>query len=345
MFESMCQPLCRVLKFSPDEEKGSWTETKIWDLMVQIDKFRTILAESENIPWNACTLLITTCQLFICRPVHADGRVNCQPSMYCDAQDGVPFTQHHVEHHCPNQVTSRRELDIKQAMFLMMLKETHRVARHAAKEGAVKHIQAQAEEAQAAAKENNTAKLFSIIKQLSSKVVNRMPGVSLKDNSVASSPLAIRQRWQRVFAEKLGGHMMKITDMHLAMVERQEKHFDTRMLEAIPIQYVPTIEQLSAIISRAKPRKAHGEDGIPAEVYAAGALGFHCRDDSSLEGAPLLGVVCFRLCDAVAVFTVLCRWVCAQTAASVMPTFPAHAFGVSFRPFVTVAVVFLLAVS
>ena len=78
---------------------------------------------------------------------------------------------------------------------------------------------------------------------------------------------------------------------------------------------------------------------------AVGAFGFHCRNDSSLEGAPLLGVVYFRLSDAVAVFPVLCRWVCAQTAVSVMPTILARVFRVSFRPFVTVAVVFLLPVS
>ena len=136
-----------------------------------------------------------------------------------------------MEFRCPDQenpnqyAETKRELDIKQAMFLMMLKAMHRVV-------------------------SSHQKLPT-------------------GNSMASSPLAIRQRWQQSFAEKLGGHLMKITDMHLAMVEREEKQFDTEMLKSIPIEYVPTIEQLSAMISRAKPRKAHGEDGIPVEVYAA----------------------------------------------------------------------------
>ena len=50
LFEPMCQPLCRILKYSPDEEK-IMDRNKIWDCG-KIDKFRTILAESENIPWN-----------------------------------------------------------------------------------------------------------------------------------------------------------------------------------------------------------------------------------------------------------------------------------------------------
>ena len=70
----------------------------------------------------------------------------------------------------------------------------------------MKHIQDQAEEAQAAAKANDTSKLFSITKQLPSKTANKMSGIRLKHHSMASSPLATRQRWQQFLAEKRRSH-------------------------------------------------------------------------------------------------------------------------------------------
>ena len=107
----------------------------------------------------------------------------------------------------PNQnVESKKDLDIKQAILLSMLKDVHRVVRHGAKEDMVKHIQDQAEEAQAAAKANDTSKLFSITKQLPSKTSNKMSGIRLKHHSMASSALAFRQRWQQFFAEKRRSH-------------------------------------------------------------------------------------------------------------------------------------------
>ena len=62
---------------------------------------------------------------------------------------------------------------------------------------------------------------------------------------------------------------MKITYVHLSMSKRQEGQFDTKLVGAVPIQRNATMEQLSAIISRVRPRNAHGEDGIPLELHAA----------------------------------------------------------------------------
>ena len=102
---------------------------------------------------------------------------------------------------------TKKDLDIKQAILLVMLKAMHRVVRHAAKEDVVSNIQAQAEEVQAAAKEEHHSETL----QHHETAVVKSCQQDARDQ--AERPLnglitAIRQRCQQFYADELGGRVI-----------------------------------------------------------------------------------------------------------------------------------------
>ena len=119
-----------------------------------------------------------------------------------------------------------------------------------------------------AAEANDSHAMCKYLKALRKTEPRPHPLVRLEDGSIAMSPSQSVERWRR-FAH--GVHKGHTADPQLIVEQADSsigKHADiTRILDA-----VPTIMEIAKVFSKSKPRRAFGEDSIPASLYQRHSL-------------------------------------------------------------------------
>ena len=145
----------------------------------------------------------------------------------------------------------------QKSKFQKMYTEKNREVKKGAKQDKRNLIDSLAQQAEIAAKKNDTKTLYKITRQLSGKQCNINKPLTREDGKIISNPSAQLELWREHFQNVLNGSPMEVQ----TIIEEGED---------LDINLDPiTKEELKAAILKTQNGKAHGPDNIPPEVLKA----------------------------------------------------------------------------
>ena len=137
------------------------------------------------------------------------------------------------------------------------------------KEDKATHVATLAAQAEAAARNNDTKALYKYAGKLTRGAGGPPPTVILEDGLFAANPREAADRWQRFFAKKFAATPADFSDLWKENYERQADGHERLKRVGPDVTLLPSAADVLRMTRAGKRGRAHGEDGIPAEVWHA----------------------------------------------------------------------------
>ena len=150
------------------------------------------------------------------------------------------------------------------ALVLRQLESAQSQKRHSLKTDRRTQWENIAGDAQQAADRGDTRELYRLARRLGAFKPTPVPGVKLKDGTLASDDDAGLARWAEHFAALLGGK--QVDNVKASTFERHENEQMLQLCNTLDL----SPEAVSKILRRLSKQRAVGPDGIASEIWIAG---------------------------------------------------------------------------
>ena len=84
---------------------------------------------------------------------------------------------------------------------------------------------------------------------------------------VTAEAVETRKAWQRHFAKKLAGVDTELAALLEESDEHQRHMFSKLAGEKVDIEEIPSLSDLSSLLSAVRIGRGHGEDAVPGELF------------------------------------------------------------------------------